>query len=141
MRTLTIILGILALALPAGLADDAAQLDALRKKIAGTWKHQHRQIGVQADTLKKYGADGSYSARSHVRMLGKNASVDYEGTWEILPGPILRLKVSKSSNRLFVPKDAIYTMENLEIEGDVMTYSHDGKDNREVRQEGQIETD
>lgn len=135
MRTLVHLILILVAAVPTGEADESANLAALKVKIAGTWMHEHRQLGVQADTLKKYGADGSYSATSQIRMLGKNSTVEYEGKWEILTGPVLRLKVTKTSNRLFVPKDAVYEMKDLEIEGDVMTYQHDGKANREVRQE------
>lgn len=114
--------------------EEAAVLAALKGKIAGVWKHEHRQIGVQADTLKTYRPDGSYRATSKIRMLGVDSSVDYEAKWEILPGPVLRLTVTKTSNRLYVPMGKVYLMKNLKIEGNLMTYRHDGKPNREVRQ-------
>ena len=110
-------------------------LTTIEAKIVGVWKHEHRQLGVQADTFKTYGADGSYRATSAVRMLGTNSGVDYEGKWEILPGPVLRLTVTKTNNRLYVPMGAVYRMEGLKIEEGVMSYMHKGAAEREVRQE------
>jgi hypothetical protein len=135
MRHLMFMLGVLAATgLFAARADESTLLADLRAKIVGIWKHEHRQIGVQADTIKTYGADGSYSATSKIRMFGAKSEVNYEGKWEILSGPVLRLKVTKTNNRLYVPVGTVYLMKDLKIEGGVMTYTHDGKPNREVRQ-------
>ena len=122
----------LAILLPAAAED--AETKALSAKIVGKWKHEHRQIGVQANTIKTYNADGSYFASSTVRLVGKTSGVNYEGRWEILPDRTLRLKVTKTNNRLFVPMGEVYLMKNLQIKDGVMTYARKGKPNREIRQ-------
>ncbi|MEM7010337.1 MAG: hypothetical protein AAF585_02535 [Verrucomicrobiota bacterium] len=106
---------------------------SLKSEIVGDWKHEHRQIGVSADTIKTYAADGTYKASSKVSMLGAKSGVDYEGKWEILDGPILRLTVTKTNNKLYVSSDAVYEMKDLKIENGVMTYKHKGKAERETR--------
>lgn len=111
----------------------SADNGSLKSEIVGKWKHEHRQIGVSADTIKTYAADGSYKATSEVSMLGAKSGVDYEGKWEILDGPILRLTVTKTNNRLYVPNNAVYEMIDLKIENGVMTYNHKGKAERETR--------
>lgn len=136
MKTLlfVFVLGILGLTGFASRADDQAQLATLKADIVGVWKHEHRQVGVKADTLKTYGVDGSFSATSRVRIMGANSGVDYEGKWEILSGPILRLTVTKTNNRLYVKKGTVYLVKDLKIEDGVMTYVLEEKPNREVRQ-------
>lgn len=119
--------------------EQVEQLATLKADIVGIWKHAHRQIGVAADTLKTYDADGTYSATSKIRILGAKSEVDYEAKWEILSGPILRLTVTKTSNRLYVPMGEVYLMKDLKIEDGVMTYTLEGKPDREVRKKTDTE--
>ncbi len=81
-----------------------------------------------------YLADGSFSARSKIRIMGVNTSVDYKGKWEILSGPAFRLKVTKTSNRLYVPNGKVYLMKGFQIKGDRMSYTHENKPGSEARQ-------
>lgn len=112
---------------------DSAEIASLKAELAGVWLHQHRQLGVSAETIKTYHADGRYVGQSKVSMLGTTSGVNYEGRWTILPDRTLRIEVTKTDNRLYVPMGEVYLMKNLEIKDGVMTYEHKGKPDKETR--------
>lgn len=131
MKSLTFGLSLLVFQLSSSIA--LADAEAMSQQLPGKWKHEHRQLGVSADTFKIYAEDGTFKATSKIKMIGVDTAVVYEGTWKFVNDTTLRLEVNKSSNGLFVADDAVYVLKGVKIKDGVMTYKHDGDANKEVR--------
>ncbi|MFT5470729.1 MAG: hypothetical protein ACI8UO_005860 [Verrucomicrobiales bacterium] len=123
----------LALVISSQLSSVNAQDSPFKDQLPGKWKHEHRQLGVSADTFKVYKADGTFTAVSKINLIGIDTAVAYKGTWAFLKSGSLRLQVKESSNTLYVGDDDVFLLKGVKIVEGVMSYEHDGDPNREVQ--------
>ena len=112
------------------LAEANAEIET---KILGQWRYEGKQAGATITSVAEFQKDGSYLCQMTVSIFGVKTKLNFQGKWQVEEDRDVIITVTKTSNRVLLPKGKVMRKVSVRIEDGVMTYLYDGKEEREVK--------